>query len=44
MDVLREIQGIMERNHWTDEWNERYNDFIRESITNPMMISELARF
>ncbi len=44
VDVLREIQGIMERNHWTDEWNERYNDFIRESITNPMMISELARF
>ncbi len=44
VSVLREINEIMEKNSWTDEWNERYNDFIRDSISNPAMISELAKF
>lgn len=44
VSVLREINEIMEKNSWTEEWNERYNDFIRDSISNPVMISELARF
>ena len=44
VEVLREIHEIMERNSWTDEWNERYNDFIRDSISNPLLIGELAKF
>lgn len=44
VEVLREIHEIMEQNSWTDEWNERYNDFIRDSISNPLLIGELAKF
>ncbi len=44
VDILREIHEIMEQNSWTDDWNERYNSFIRDSITNPTLIAELAKF
>lgn len=44
VDVLREIHEIMEKNSWTDEWNERYNEFIRDSIGNPLLIAELGKF
>lgn len=44
VSILREIHEIMEKNSWTDEWNEKYNDFIRDSISNPVLIGELAKF
>lgn len=44
VDILREIHEIMEQNSWTDDWNERYNEFIRDSILNPTLIAELAKF
>ncbi len=44
VEVLKEIQTIMKRNKWTNEWNNRYKIFLEEHKRKKLLLKVLESF
>lgn len=42
--VLKEVQSIMKKNHWNEEWICKYNAFLEEHKRKKLLLKELEDF